>query len=30
VVINSFDFGQISNLQKQNRWDLLDEKLAKT
>lgn len=28
VVINSFDFGQISNLQKQGRWDLLDEIMA--
>ncbi|MCG1036482.1 aspartate/glutamate racemase family protein [Polaribacter sargassicola] len=30
VVINSFDFGKISQLQKENRWDLLDELMAKT
>ncbi len=29
VVINSFDFGQIAQLQKENRWDLLDEVMAK-
>ncbi len=29
VVINSFDFGQISQLQKESRWDLLDEVMAK-
>lgn len=28
VVINSFDFGQISKLQKESRWDLLDELMA--
>ncbi|WP_405566673.1 aspartate/glutamate racemase family protein [Polaribacter sp. Asnod6-C07] len=30
VIINSFDFGEIANLQKNNRWDLLDEKMADT
>lgn len=30
VVINSFDFGQISQLQKENRWDLLDDMMAKS
>lgn len=29
VIINSFDFGEIANLQKENRWDLLDELMAK-
>ncbi|KGL63562.1 aspartate/glutamate racemase family protein [Polaribacter sp. Hel1_85] len=28
VVINSFDFGQIAKLQKESRWDLLDEIMA--
>ena len=28
VVINSFDFGKISELQKASRWDLLDEIMA--
>ncbi|MEO9569925.1 MAG: aspartate/glutamate racemase family protein [Polaribacter sp.] len=28
VIINSFDFGQISKLQKENRWDLLDIEMA--
>ena len=28
VVINSFDFGQISQLQKESRWDLLDDIMA--
>ena len=28
VVINSFDFGKISELQKASRWDLLDEMMA--
>lgn len=28
VIINSFDFGQISKLQEQGRWDLLDELMA--
>ncbi|WP_405606195.1 aspartate/glutamate racemase family protein [Polaribacter sp. Asnod1-A03] len=30
VVINSFDFGEIAQLQKENRWDLLDIKMAET
>ena len=30
VVINSFDFGKIAQLQKENRWDLLDEIMAKS
>jgi aspartate racemase len=30
VIINSFDFGQISQFQKENRWDLLDEVMAKS
>ena len=30
VVINSFDFGQISQLQKENRWDLLNDIMAKS
>jgi aspartate racemase len=29
VVINSFDFGQIAQLQKESRWDLLDDIMAK-
>jgi aspartate racemase len=28
VVINSFDFGKIAKLQKENRWDLLNELMA--
>ena len=28
VIINSFDFGKISQLQKESRWDLLDEMMA--
>ena len=28
VIINSFDFGKISQLQKESRWDLLDEIMA--
>jgi aspartate racemase len=28
VIINSFDFGIISQLQKESRWDLLDEMMA--
>ncbi|WP_343329892.1 aspartate/glutamate racemase family protein [Polaribacter staleyi] len=28
VIINSFDFGQIAKLQKDGRWDLLDELMA--
>jgi aspartate racemase len=28
IVINSFDFGKIAQLQKENRWDLLDELMA--
>ena len=28
VIINSFDFGKIAKLQKENRWDLLDEMMA--
>ncbi|WP_339660295.1 aspartate/glutamate racemase family protein [uncultured Polaribacter sp.] len=28
VIINSFDFGKIAKLQKENRWDLLDEIMA--
>ncbi|PWG05106.1 aspartate/glutamate racemase family protein [Polaribacter aquimarinus] len=28
VIINSFDFGQISKLQKESKWDLLDELMA--
>lgn len=28
VVINSFDFGQIAQLQKESRWDLLDDIMA--
>ena len=30
LIINSFDFGQISQLVKQGRWDLLDKKMAET
>jgi len=30
LIINSFDFGQISKLVKQGRWDLLDKKMAET
>ena len=30
VVINSFDFEEISKLQKENRWDLLDGLMAKS
>lgn len=30
VVINSFDFGQISQLQKENRWDLLNDMMARS
>ncbi|MGJ8744525.1 aspartate/glutamate racemase family protein [Polaribacter sp.] len=30
VIINSFDFGKISKLQKDNRWDLLDKLMAET
>jgi len=30
VVINSFDFGKIAKLQKENRWDLLDKLMAET
>lgn len=29
VLIHSFDFGEISNLQKENRWDTLDIMMAK-
>ena len=29
IVINSFDFGEISKLQSENRWDLLDDLMAK-
>ena len=29
VVINSFDFGKIAQLQKESRWDLLNEVMAK-
>ena len=29
VIMNSFDFGEISKLQKESRWDLLDELMAK-
>ena len=28
IIMNSFDFGEISNLQKEGRWDLLDELMA--
>ncbi len=28
IIINSFDFGEISNLQKDGRWDLLDQLMA--
>jgi len=28
VIINSFDFGKISQLQKENRWDLLDKMMS--
>ena len=28
VIMNSFDFGEISKLQKESRWDLLDELMA--
>lgn len=28
VIINSFDFGKISQLQKESRWDLLDKIMA--
>lgn len=28
LIINSFDFGEIAKLQKENRWDLLNEKMA--
>jgi aspartate racemase len=28
VIINSFDFGKISQLQKESSWDLLDEMMA--
>ena len=30
LIINSFDFGQISQLVKQGKWDLLDKKMAET
>ena len=30
VVINSFNFGKISQLQKDNRWDLLNEMMAES
>ncbi len=29
LIINTFDFGEIASLQKKNKWDLLDEKMAK-
>jgi aspartate racemase len=28
IIVNTFDFGQISNLQKDERWDLLDKMMA--
>ena len=28
IIMNSFDFGEISKLQKEGRWDLLDELMA--